>query len=210
LLGKKNISLTDSWRSERPRWVLKLAERLGWHSQSRPGDRGGGRDESQEIFRQRGGALSRVEKQKLREILAERASGRDRRRRGAGEPFSAEEKSLLVCLTASRNDQQKGGRRQTAPAHRVATKAGASRALALREAAYARARGGRDRRRFRSTTWWKKCEIPELERTMGALTVHLGDRSYPIHVGENNLSEAGDLMRRAGLGKSRDRLIRAW
>ncbi|HEX9442815.1 MAG TPA: 3-dehydroquinate synthase family protein, partial [Candidatus Binatia bacterium] len=36
---------------------------------------------------------------------------------------------------------------------------------------------------------------------MDALTVNLGDRSYPIHVGENNLSQAGALMRRAGLEK---------
>lgn len=36
---------------------------------------------------------------------------------------------------------------------------------------------------------------------MEPITVHLGDRSYPIHVGENNLAQAGDLMRRAGLGK---------
>jgi 3-dehydroquinate synthase len=36
---------------------------------------------------------------------------------------------------------------------------------------------------------------------MPTITVNLGDRSYPIYVGENNLEQVGNLMRRAGLGK---------
>ncbi|MGH7770195.1 MAG: 3-dehydroquinate synthase [Candidatus Binatia bacterium] len=36
---------------------------------------------------------------------------------------------------------------------------------------------------------------------MRTLTVNLGDRSYPIHVGEDLLRQTGDLLRRAGLGK---------
>jgi len=36
---------------------------------------------------------------------------------------------------------------------------------------------------------------------MRTLTVNLGERSYPIHVGEDLLRQAGDILRRAGLGK---------
>ena len=36
---------------------------------------------------------------------------------------------------------------------------------------------------------------------MRTLTVNLGERSYPIYVGEDLLSQAGDLLGRAGLGK---------
>ena len=36
---------------------------------------------------------------------------------------------------------------------------------------------------------------------MRTITVNLGDRSYPIHVGENILPQAGELMRRAGIGE---------
>src|SRR5436190_5416056 len=36
---------------------------------------------------------------------------------------------------------------------------------------------------------------------MRTINVDLGDRSYPIHVGENNLSGLGEAMRRANFGK---------
>jgi 3-dehydroquinate synthase len=36
---------------------------------------------------------------------------------------------------------------------------------------------------------------------MPTITVNLGDRSYPIYVGENNLEQVGELVRQAGVGK---------
>ena len=47
---------------------------------------------------------------------------------------------------------------------------------------------------------------------MQTLTVNLGDRSYPIHVGvENLLERAGELLQQAGLrGKVASSAIRRW
>src|SRR5712692_1326360 len=56
------------------------------------------------------------------------------------------------------------------------------------------------------TRSWNKSGLPKAwfgsdGRKMRTLTVNLGERSYPIYVGEDLLGQTGEILRRAGLGK---------